>query len=73
MKLYTQPEQVNNGEWFYLEGVSQRMKVKCIWNDRNNRRMETVWYLFGFLPCRSIVSYTDDCFKSFPAMNQDNK
>lgn len=73
MRSYTHPAQVNAGEKMWIELSNERTKATCIWNDRNNQRMEVCYYVLWVLPLNFILSYTASEFKSFAAMNENNE
>ena len=70
MKSYTDPSEILPGEKFWIEMPGGREKVKCIWNDVTNRRLEYKFYILFVLPLNCIVAYSDSDFKSFAAMNK---
>jgi len=71
MKTFTHPSEIKKGDWFWIGHIANgtRWKEKCVWNNPETQELESVWYLFGFLPCNSVTKYSSNELKNFKAMN----
>lgn len=63
-------EDVKSNNYFYINNYvdDTKEKVKCVWNDVENKRMEITYYVLIFKQ-NVVLDYNHRCFKSFKTLN----